>query len=69
MIEVFKTNVLKPSQAKTVLKILEENFNGVKINFDLTDCDKVLRVQGQSISPEEIIKLVTDNGYHCEVLM
>ena len=69
MIEVFKTNVVKPSQAKTILKILEENFNDFNINFDLSDCDKVLRVQGTSISPEEIIKLVTANGYQCEVLV
>jgi tRNA G26 N,N-dimethylase Trm1 len=68
MIEVFKTNVVKPSQAKTILKILQENFNDFKVNFDLADCDKVLRVQGKSISPEEIIKLVNANGYQCEIL-
>ena len=68
MIEVFKTNVVKQSQAKTVLKILQENFNDFKVNFDLADCDKVLRVQGTSISPEEIIKLVKAYGYQCEVL-
>jgi len=68
MIEVFKTNVVKPSQAKTILKILQENFNDFKVNFDLADCDKVLRVQGKRISPEEIIKLVNANGYQCEIL-
>ena len=68
MIQVFKTNVVKPSQAKTILKILQENFNDFKVNFDLADCDKVLRVQGKSISPEEIIKLVNANGYQCEIL-
>ncbi len=69
MIEVFKTNVIKKSQAKTLLKILEQRFNDFKINFDLSDCDKVLRVQGQTISFEEIIELVNANGYQCEVLV
>jgi hypothetical protein len=69
MVEVFKTNVMKQSQAKRILKMLKENFNGFKINFDLSDCDKILRLQGKSISPEEIIKLVNANGYHCEVLV
>jgi len=69
MIEVFKTNVVKKSQAKTLLKILEERFNDFKINFDLSDCDKVLRVQGKIISLEEIIELVNANGYQCEVLV
>jgi tRNA G26 N,N-dimethylase Trm1 len=69
MIEIFKTNVVKKSQAKTLLKILEERFNDFKINFDLSDCDKVLRVQGKIISLEEIIELVNANGYQCEVLV
>lgn len=69
MIEVFKTNVLKQGQAKTLLKILQKHFNEFKINFDLSDCDKVLRVQGNSISPEEIIGIVNAYGYQCEVLV
>jgi tRNA G26 N,N-dimethylase Trm1 len=69
MIEVFKTNVMRQRQAKTVLKKLKEQFSDFKINFDLSDCDKVLRVQGNSISPEEIIDLVKANGYQCEVLV
>jgi hypothetical protein len=68
MIEVFKTNVMKQSQAKTLLKFLKGHFNDFKINFDLSDCDKVLRVQGISISPEEIIELVNASGYQSEVL-
>lgn len=67
MIEVFKTNVLKQSQANQVLKILCANFHDLKINFDLTDRDKILRVQGNSIVAEEIIKLIHANGYQCEV--
>jgi len=69
MIEVFKTNVIKQRQAKTLLKILQGHFNDFKINFDLSDCDKVLRVQGTGISAEEIIELVRTNGYQCEVLV
>jgi hypothetical protein len=69
MIEVFKTNVVKKSQAKTLLKILGERFNDFKMNFDLADCDKILRVQGRTISLEEIIELVKANGYQCEVLV
>lgn len=69
MIEVFKTNILKRSQAKQVLKMLNGNFNDLKINFDLSDCDKILRVQGNGIRTEEIIKLLNTNGYQCEVLI
>ena len=49
MIEVFKTNVLKKSQSKMLLCILSEAFPSFKINFDLSDCDKVLRVEGDNM--------------------
>ena len=46
MVEVFKTNVQKKAQSKMLLCILSEAFPSFKINFDLSDCDKVLRVEG-----------------------
>jgi hypothetical protein len=39
-----------------------------KINFDLEDCDKILRVEGSNVRQEKIAKLVTENGYCCDVL-
>jgi hypothetical protein len=68
MIEVFKTNVKKPVQAKKVVDILLEHFPGNKINFDLHDCDKILRVEGKSFCAEEIVTLVTENGFSCNIL-
>ncbi len=41
MIEVFKTNVRRKNDAKRLLKIFNRHFNECKINFDLSDCDKV----------------------------
>jgi len=40
----------------------------LKINFDLEDCDKILRVEGENILNEKITGLVTESGYQCEVL-
>jgi len=68
MIEVFKTNVTKPVQAKKVVDILLEHFPGNKINFDLHDCDKILRVEGKSFCAEKIVTLVTENGFSCNIL-
>jgi len=45
MVEAFKTNVQKKAQSKMLLCILSEAFPSFKINFDLSDCDKVLRVE------------------------
>ena len=68
MVEVFKTNVQKKTQSKMLLCILSEAFPSFKINFDLSDCDKVLRVEGDNIESLSIIMLVKENGFKCEVL-
>jgi hypothetical protein len=68
MVEVFRTNVRRKRQAKVLLDILSKQFPLFRINFDLEDCDKILRIEGENISQEKIAKLVTENGYQCNVL-
>jgi hypothetical protein len=68
MIEVFKTNVDETVQAKKIINILLEHFPGNKINFDLQDCDKILRVEGKTFCTERIMTLVIENGFSCKVL-
>lgn len=68
MVEVFKTNVQKKAQSKMLLCILSETFPSFKINFDLSDCDKVLRVEGDNMEASRIIMLVKEFGFKCEVL-
>lgn len=68
MIEVFKTNVEEITQAKKIIDLLRERFPGNKINFDLHDCDKILRVEGKSFCSETIITLITEIGFSCDVL-
>jgi hypothetical protein len=68
MVEVFKTNVQKKTQSKMLLCILSEAFPSFKINFDLSDCDKVLRVEGNNIEALPIMILVKEHGFTCEIL-
>ena len=68
MIEIFKTNVQKKAQSKMMLYILSETFPSLKINFDLSDRDKVLRVQGDYIETLPIMLLVKEHGFTCEIL-
>ena len=68
MVEVFKTNVQKKAQSKMLLSILSEAFPAFKINFDLSDCDKVLRVEGDNMEVLRIMILVKKHGFDCEVL-
>ena len=68
MIEVFKTNVNDKKQAHELVSILSKKFIEAKINFDLEDCDKVLRVESTLICNESIVKVLADAGYICEKL-
>jgi hypothetical protein len=69
MIEVFKTDVQSVEQSKPLIRKLKNNIPGGCVNFDLEDCDKVLRVEGDGFSVEAIIKLLNKNGHHCEILV
>jgi len=68
MVEVFKTNVRKKAQSKMLLGMLYEAFPWFKINFDLSDCDRVLRVEGDNLEALRIMILIKQYGFHCEVL-
>ena len=43
-IEVFKTNINCADQAKQLVEQIHKTFAGYKANFDLDDCDKILRI-------------------------
>lgn len=68
MVEVFKTNVQQSDEAKMLVEKLAEHFPAHAINFDLSDCDHILRVQGNDIAEEKIIDIVSSFNYHCEIL-
>jgi hypothetical protein len=68
MVEVFKTNVQRKAQSKQLLCALSDTFSSFKINFDLSDCDKVLRVEGENMEALRIMVLVKEHGFACEML-
>jgi hypothetical protein len=69
IVEVFKTNIIYKKDAKRILKLLAHKYPNLKINIDLGDCDKILRVEGENLESEKIIELISTNGYQCEVLV
>ena len=68
LVEIFKTNIQKKEEAVLILEKLNRCFPGCVINFDLEDCDKVLRIEGHQFSPGEIIEILSENNYQCEIL-
>lgn len=65
MLEIFKTNVSDQAQASFILELLQQHIPHCRANFDLHDCDKILRVTGDIIPIDSIITLVTNNGFNC----
>jgi hypothetical protein len=70
LVEVFKTNVEQETQAAKLLAALIDYFPAYKINFDLQDCDKILRVESRNgaIDNSRIIEAIGDFGYAIEEL-
>lgn len=69
MVEVFKTNVQEDEQSQMLIDKLCYHFPHCRINFDLEDCDKILRIEGNDFSIEIITTLIKSEGYECEVLI
>ena len=65
MVEIFKTNVEINTDAKAIVSILQRQFPDCKINFDLEDCDRILRIEGGRFNPKQIIEHLNLQGYIC----
>jgi hypothetical protein len=70
MVEVFKTNVSNREEASNLVNDIHKRFCSYSANFDLEDCDKILRIEcaNGNVEPKPIIDMLTDAGYQVEVL-
>ncbi|MBC7488283.1 MAG: hypothetical protein H7282_16205 [Cytophagaceae bacterium] len=68
-VEVFKTNVVHEQDADHLLGILSQNFPWFDVHFDLEDCDRILRIEGNGVFNEQIISLLSRYGYECTALV
>jgi hypothetical protein len=70
MVEVFKTNVIDAGHASMLVEQIHQSFIDYKANFDLEDCDKILRVKSfsGSVQPFLLINLLKELGFDAEVL-
>ena len=70
MVEVFKTDVNDHDHARMLVDRIHKAFKHCRANFDLEDCDKILRVKGITGEEEtwQIVALVKGFGWHVEIL-
>ncbi|MFT3703949.1 MAG: hypothetical protein QM802_16405 [Agriterribacter sp.] len=70
MIEIYKTNVQNSTQGKRLINALHTLFPFYRANFDLHDCDNILRIESTAgiIDDENIIRVMETYGFVAEPL-
>lgn len=65
---IFKTSIEKPIE----IKMVKPFFSKIKAikdwSFDLEDCDKILRIVADDLSPRIIETLLIAQGFNCKEL-
>jgi len=65
---VFSTSVKEKRQVNKVTTLLTKIPAIAQWNFDLEDCDNILRIEADNLSPRYIERLLTGAGIHCQEL-
>ena len=64
---VFKTN-LSRRQLKQMSAVFDATRDLIRWHVDFADCDRVLRIEGQDISSQQIMAVLREMGVACEEL-
>ncbi|MGJ1239113.1 methyltransferase type 11 [Sphingobacterium siyangense] len=67
-VEIFKTNVYRLKDAQQIVATLVSLFSSYKINFDLDDEERILRIESSQLEIEvnSIVGKMFECGYRCE---
>lgn len=68
MIYVFKTSVKTEKDIRKLAPELDELLPDARWNFDLDDCDNILRIESRDTIAEQVITLLLVTGFDCEEL-
>lgn len=70
MVEVFKTNVTERDQADKLLNYIHACHKRYIANFDLDDCDRILRVEVENgfVDIRSVINIIQGFGFEAEIL-
>ena len=70
MIEVLKTDVENSISAVEILEHIHATFPTYHVNFDLKDCDRILRIKNSAgaVDVGRVMQMLTDLGFRAEPL-
>lgn len=65
---IFGTNLQTEKDKQVISKVLNTNNQIERWNIDLEDIDSVLRIESQTLTAEQIIKIITEQDFKCSEL-
>lgn len=65
---IFGTNLQTEKDKQVISKVLNANIEIERWNIDLEDIDSVLRIESQTLTAEQIIKIITEQDFKCSEL-
>lgn len=69
MVYIFKTTVTTKVAAKKLAPALDKVSFISKWNFDLQDCDRILRIEANDFDTQIVYRLLKSYGYSCVELL
>lgn len=67
---VFKTSVSKSMEVRQLRPLLNElTYQNGSWNFDLEDCDNILRVETKKLQPQFVTATLQKHGFFCEEII
>ena len=66
-IEVFATNIQNELEGASIMKELHVEYPDLKVDVDLEDIDRVLRIEGY-FNLDIVMKIITSKKHTCEIM-
>jgi hypothetical protein len=69
-VEIFRTNIATLDAANLVIRTLSGHLHSCRINIDLHDCDKILRIEGTpcEINTRLVAGIVSELGHEIQLI-
>ena len=68
MIEVFSTSLTAEADTRLVIEAICKAMPGARVDFDLDDRERIMRVHGPYIQANEVILILAACGFTADVL-
>ncbi|MGO3707196.1 MAG: hypothetical protein ACTJGD_04175 [Mesonia hippocampi] len=69
IVAIFKTDIVQEKEAQEIVEQLKNKLPTYEINFDLEDCDNILRVYGKNDKTNFVVRFMSNMGFQCSPIL